>query len=92
MASLPLTTKPLDTTISEEMWEDSGHLPCLLTIDLPLKRFTVGDLLRLERGAIVESENANGAHVPVTVNRRVIGWAEFEAVENRVAIRMTELA
>jgi flagellar motor switch protein FliN/FliY len=78
--------------IPEDVWEDAGKLPCVLTIDLPLRCFTVRDLLRLERGAILESENANGAHVPVTVNSRLLGWAEFEVVEDRLAVRMTELA
>ena len=92
MASLPLATRQVATVIPEDLWEDAGKLPCLLTIDLPLRSFTVRDLLQLERGTIVESKNANGAHVPVAVNSRLLGWAEFEVVEDRLAVRMTELA
>jgi len=92
MSALPLATSRMATVISEEVWEDAGRLPCILTIELPLRRLTVGDLLRLEPGSIVSSEIVNGAHVPVNVNKRVLGWGEFEMVGDRLAIRMTELA
>jgi flagellar motor switch/type III secretory pathway protein FliN len=48
--------------------------------------------LRLEPGSIVESKNVNGADLPIFVNSRLIGWAEFEVVGQRLAIRLTELA
>lgn len=92
MASLPLATRQVGDVIPEDVWEDVAKLPCMLTIDLRLRSFTVRDLLRLEPGTIVASENANGAHVPVTVNSRLLGWAEFEVVDDRLAVRMTELA
>jgi flagellar motor switch/type III secretory pathway protein FliN len=63
----------------------------LLTVDVPLKEFTVRDLLRLETGSVLESTNVNGADVPVFVNTQLIGWAEFEVVGLRLAIRLTEL-
>jgi flagellar motor switch/type III secretory pathway protein FliN len=67
-------------------------LPCLLSIDVPIRSFTVRDLLRLEAGAILETDNADGADVPVIVNSQLIGWAEFEVVGQRLAVRLTELA
>jgi len=92
MASLPLATRQVATVIAEEVWEDAGRLPCKLTIDLPLQHFCVHDLLRLERGAILQSRIDNSAQVPVSVNKCLLGWAEFEVVDDRVAVRMTELA
>ena len=53
--------------------------------------FTVRDLLQLATGSIVASENANGADVPVVVNTKLIGWAEFEVVGQKLAVRITEL-
>lgn len=91
MGALPLATNRMATIIPEEVWEDAGRLPCVLTIEVLLQRFTVRDLLRLEPGSIVSSGNVNGAHVPVNVNKRVLGWGEFEVVGDRLAIRMTEL-
>ena len=77
--------------IPDSRWDDAGDLPCTLSVDLALKHFTVRDLLRLAAGAIVESENAHGADVPVVVNARLIGWAEFEVVAQKLAVRLTEL-
>jgi flagellar motor switch protein FliN len=76
----------------DELWAEAGWLPCSLSVDLKLGRFTVKDLLRLEPGAILETKHVNGADVPVLVNTQLIGWAEFEVVAQRIAVRITELA
>lgn len=91
MASLPIVVQATRSGVTEEQWVDAGVLPCLLSVDVPLKNFTVRDLLQLETGSIVESRNVNGADVPVVVNTKLIGWAEFEVVGHRLAIRLTEL-
>jgi flagellar motor switch/type III secretory pathway protein FliN len=91
MASLPVAVVAKKVEYSEELWEQAGLLPCVLSVDVPLKEFRVRDLLRLEAGAIVESKGVNGADVPVFVNTRLIGWAEFEVVGQRLAVRLTEL-
>jgi len=64
----------------------------VLSVDLPLQRFTVSDLLQLGPGMILESQNASGADVPLVVNSQIIGWAEFEIVRDLIAVRVTELA
>jgi flagellar motor switch/type III secretory pathway protein FliN len=91
MASLPVAVTAKKAEYSEELWEQAGLLPCVLSVDVPLKEFRVRDLLRLEPGGIVESKSVNGADVPVFVNTRLIGWAEFEVVGQRLAVRLTEL-
>jgi flagellar motor switch/type III secretory pathway protein FliN len=78
--------------ITEELWEEAGVLPCVVSVDLPVKKFTLRDLLGMEAGAILESSIANGADVPVLVNARLLGWAEFEMVGRSLGVRITELA
>lgn len=90
MGTTVVTSAPFG--IPDSLWDDVGDLPCTLSVNLALKHFTVRDLLRLSAGAIVESENAHGADVPVIVNTRLIGWAEFEVVGQKLAVRLTELA
>lgn len=92
MSAIIPTVKPSTPGLSDELWAESGWLPCVLTVDLPLRRFTVGDLLRLQVSAILETNHVNGADVPVLVNAQLIGWAEFEVVAQRIAVRVTELA
>ena len=91
MATLPAAVSAKKTDYAEEFWEQAGLLPCVLGVDVALKEFTVRDLLQMEPGSVVESRNVNGADVPVFVNSRLIGWAEFEVVGPRLAIRLTEL-
>jgi len=69
-----------------------GWLPCHLSLDLPITGFTVGDLLRLAKGSIAETSCPQEEDIPVRVNGLLIGWAEFEVIEDRLAIRITELA
>jgi flagellar motor switch/type III secretory pathway protein FliN len=93
MATLPvpLPAPAKKKEFSDELWNEAALLPCILSVDVPLKEFTVRDLLQLDTGSIVESKNVNGADLPVSVNAKVIGWAEFEVVGPRLAVRLTEL-
>jgi flagellar motor switch/type III secretory pathway protein FliN len=91
MGTLAALPKAVPVGIPEEHWEEANWLPCILSVDLPVNGFTVGDLLRLEPGVVLETKNANSADVPVFVNFRRIGWAEFELVGRRMGIRITEL-
>jgi flagellar motor switch/type III secretory pathway protein FliN len=91
MSSQPVAVSGNKNDSVDDLWEQAGLLPCSLSVDAPLQQFTVRDLLQLEPGVIVESKNVNGADVPVFANARLIGWAEFEVVGHRLAIRLTEL-
>jgi flagellar motor switch/type III secretory pathway protein FliN len=91
MSTALMVPKQILVPVADEVWNDAGWLPCLISVDLPLARFTVRYLLRLDVGAILETKNAEGADVPVLVNAQLIGWAEFEIVGQRIAVRMTEV-
>jgi flagellar motor switch protein FliN len=75
-----------------ERWRRVEPLPCLLTIEIPVPGFTVADLVHLERGRIIATGWTVGQDVPLRVNGELIAWSEFEVVQNRLAIRLTELA
>jgi flagellar motor switch protein FliN len=74
------------------MWRRVEALPCLLTIEIAVPGFTVADLVHLERGRIIATGWTVGQDVPLRVNGELIAWSEFEVVQNRLAIRLTELA
>jgi flagellar motor switch protein FliN/FliY len=92
MSAIVATVKEALPVVPEDLWSEAAWLPCTLSVDLPLRRFTVRDLLQLEPGAILETNNVNGADVPLTVNTQLLAWAEFEVVAHRIAVRVTELA
>jgi len=75
-----------------ERWVRVEPLPCLLTIEIPVPGFTGGDLVRLQRGRIIATRWTVGQDVPLRVNGELIAWSEFEVVQNRLAVRLTELA
>lgn len=77
--------------ISSELWDEAGWLPCELSVELPIPEFRVRDLLRLTVGSVVETLWKNGHDVPLHANKRQIGWIEFEAVDESVAVRVSEL-
>jgi len=79
--AVPSRIDPLDTL----PW-----LPCTLTLEVPVVHFTIADLLALKEGSIVETACHHTSDVPLRVNHLLIGWTEFEVVEDRLAVRITE--
>jgi flagellar motor switch protein FliN/FliY len=66
-------------------------LPCELAVDLPIVKFSVGDLMSLKKGSIVETAYHQSSDLPLRVNGQLVGWTEFEVVGDRLAVRLTEL-
>jgi flagellar motor switch/type III secretory pathway protein FliN len=91
MTTAIIPTKQIAVAISEDTWAEASLLPCQISVDLPLKKFTVRDLLRLDIGAILETANEDSEDVPLMVNAQLIGWVEFEIVGRRIAVRITEV-
>jgi flagellar motor switch/type III secretory pathway protein FliN len=77
---------------AEAAWRQMEALPCKLSVEIPVPTFTVRKLMELEAGAIVETQSASSADVPLRINSQLIGWAEFEVVADHLAVRFTELA
>lgn len=67
-------------------------LPCTLSVDLPLVQFTIGDLLQLTEGSIVETACHQTSDIPLRVNHLLIGWTEFEVIGDRLSVRITDQA
>lgn len=73
-------------------WSIAMRLPCRLALELSVPAFTVRDLLRLEQGAIIDTNWSQSTDIPLRANGCLIGWTEFEVVGERLAVRITELA
>lgn len=78
---------PGDSRLDEFPW-----LPFTLTVDVPVVRFTIADLLALKTGSIVETACHYTSDVPLRVNQMLVGWSEFEVVGDKLAVRMTDQA
>jgi flagellar motor switch/type III secretory pathway protein FliN len=83
---------PTKTPTEEDLLDTMPWLPCTLTLEIPVVRFTIGDLLALRQGSIVETACHHTSDVPLRVNKVLIGWTEFEVIGDRLAVRMTDQA
>jgi flagellar motor switch protein FliN/FliY len=82
----------VDKTLDLDPCELLPWLPCTLTLDLPVVRFSVGDLLTLGNGSIVETAYHQSSDLPLRVNGQLVGWTDFEVVGERLAVRLTDLS
>ena len=82
--------EPADHTA--EQWARVEGLPCMLTVEISVPDFRVGDLVRLTPGRIIATRWTVGLDVPLLINGELVAWSEFEIVQNRLAVRLTELA
>ncbi len=58
-ATSAIVEKP-DVEIPAELWEEAGWLPCTLCVELPVRSFSVRDLLELSVGSLVETHSKVG--------------------------------
>lgn len=66
-------------------------LPCTLALEVPVVGFTVGALLRLRPGSLVQTSCHQSTDIPLQVNGMLMAWTEFEVVGERLAARITDL-
>lgn len=74
-----------------DAYEVLPWLPCTLTVELPVLKFTVRHLMELAQGSIVETSIQQSSDLPLRVNGQLVGWTEFEVVGERLAVRLTDL-
>jgi flagellar motor switch/type III secretory pathway protein FliN len=95
-AAQTVATKAAETTAAEpktsDLLDTMPWLPCTLTLEIPVVRFTIGDLLSLKKGSIVETACHHTSDLPLRVNQLLIGWTEFDVIGDRLAVRITEQA
>jgi len=91
MTDKQLLPEGSDQAPEADRWRRLWWLPCELSLEISLARFTVRELLRLRPGSIVSSAWSRSAEIPLHANDQLIGWAEFDALDTHIAARITEL-
>jgi flagellar motor switch/type III secretory pathway protein FliN len=91
-ANIAEPTLPISTPTGLDLLDTMPWLPCTLSLELPVVRFTIGDLLKMTKGSIVQTGSHHTSDVPLRVNQLLIGWTEFEVVGDRLAVRITDQA
>ena len=90
-----LQSKPASKMSQIEMhpaWDLLAALTLRLKAGVSVPHFKVKHLLTLSVGAVLETAWENEADVPLKCGEVQLGWAEFEVVDQRLAVRITKLA
>lgn len=86
----PGRSDQLGESSARELLDRMPWLPCMLTLEIPVVRFTIRNLLELTKGSIVETACHHTSDVPLRVNELLIGWTEFEVIGEHLAVRITD--
>ncbi len=68
------------------------RLPVDVDVRLPVPRFTMRQLLSLQRGSILETAWLASEDLPLSCGAERFLWIEFEAVDEKLTARITRLA
>ncbi len=83
-----------EPTVAEPPAEDMRleHLRLQLNVMVRVRSLRVGDLLALAEGTVLETLHEHSQDLPVRCGGALLMWAEFELVEQNLAVRVTRLA
>ncbi len=84
-------TEEQKKTPRKSLVEELPWLPLTLSLEIPVPGLTVRDLLEFHPGSIVRTIYPATSDVPMRANGKLIAWAKFEVVGDRLATRITEL-
>jgi flagellar motor switch protein FliN/FliY len=73
-------------------WPAFQNLSCQLSLEIPVPGFTIATLLRLAANDVINTRWLQGSDVPLHVNGKLIGWTEFEVIDDHLAARLTQIA
>lgn len=62
-----------------------------ITVEIGRTKLTIGDLLALSKGSIVELNRLAGASVDILVNEKLLGRGEIVLVNERLGVRVIEI-
>ena|ERR1700759_3333637 len=67
------------------------RLPIEIDVAIPIRKFRVRNLLALTEGAVIPSQWGQGEDLPLAARGAQLAWAEFEVVDQKLAVRITRL-
>jgi flagellar motor switch protein FliN/FliY len=67
------------------------RLPIEVDVAIPIRKFRVRNLLALSVGTVIPSQWRQGEDMPLAARGAQLAWAEFEVVDQKLAVRITRL-
>ncbi|MGH0033751.1 MAG: flagellar motor switch protein FliN [Myxococcota bacterium] len=92
-AETPSVASP-SATASEPLWRGMGvvlDVPVRLTVEVGRAEMLVREVLQLTEGSVVELDRGVGEPADLYVNGRRVARGDLIVVDERVAIRITEM-
>jgi flagellar motor switch/type III secretory pathway protein FliN len=78
------------TNHSNDVWGSLVELLCAVTAEVDVPSLTVRDVLHLAPGAVLNTRWRTNRDLPLRVNGRLLGYAEFDSAGDTMAVRLTE--
>lgn len=69
-----------------------SRIPIEIDVAVPVRGFRVANLLALVEGHVIQSQWLEGEDMPLGARGAQLAWAEFEVIDDRLAVRITRLA
>ena len=68
-----------------------SRIPIEIDVAVPIRGFRVANLLALAEGHVIESRWLHGEDMPLGARGAQLARAEFEVIEEKLAVRITRL-
>ena len=78
-------------TTSELNLDSLLDVPIDISIEIGRTKMTIGDLLSLSKGSIVELKKTAGEAVDIYVNGKLLGKGEVVVVNERLGVRVVKI-
>jgi flagellar motor switch/type III secretory pathway protein FliN len=69
-----------------------SRIPVEIDVAIPVRGFRVANLLTLAEGHVIESQWLQGEDMPLGARGAQLAWAEFEVIDEKLAVRITRLS
>ena len=74
----------------DDPWGPLIQLMCSVTTELRIPDLTVNDVLHLAPGMVLNTRWRTNRDLPLRVNGRLLGFAEFDSAGETMGVRLTE--
>ena len=88
----PVQPRPIQSEPELDPLAAAFHIPCVLTLEIPVPAFTVGSLMKLAVGSLVETAVQQNEDLELSVNGQLVGPVEIEVTGDNLAVRLTGIA
>lgn len=84
-------SEPKENNTADEGLGRIGDMPVRVTAIVGRAEMAIGDLLKVQPGAVLELDRKLGEPVDILVNNRLIARGEIVKIDERLGVTMTEI-